>query len=255
MARLARLTLPHHLHHVLHRGNNRQNVFATAADFERFLQLLVGFSIQWEVAVHAYVLMSNHVHLLATPLQDNNGLPRMMQAVGRSYGRYFNDVHNRSGTLWEGRYRSTLIQADRYGLACMVYTDLNPVRAGVVTDPASYLWSSHAHYAGQRIDPLITPHAVVWALANTPFAREAAYAELVRRGLDASQHSVLTQSVLTGWILGDTQFTNEVQKKTARRVMQVKAGRPFTVNSLKRQVPHPRSAQESDPSLIKVKNI
>ena len=231
MARLARLTLPHHLHHVLHRGNNRQNVFATAADFERFLQLLAGFSIQWEVAVHAYVLMSNHVHLLATPLQDNNGLPRMMQAVGRSYGRYFNDMHNRSGTLWEGRYRSTLIQADRYGLACMVYTDLNPVRAGVVADPASYPWSSHAHYVGQRVDPVITPHAVAWALANTPFAREAAYVELVQRGLEASQCRVLTQSVLTGWVLGDEHFTNEVQKKTARRVVQTRAGRPNIVIS------------------------
>ena len=226
MARLARLTLPDHLHHVLHRGNNRQNVFATTADFERFLQLLAEYSIQWGVAVHAYVLMNNHVHLLATPLQDNNGLPRMMQAVGRSYGRYFNDVNSRSGTLWEGRYRSTLIQADRYGLACMVYTDLNPVRAGVVADPASYPWSSHAHYAGQRIDPLITPHAVAWALANTPFAREAAYAALIQRGLEDSQHRALTQSVVTGWALGDEQFTKEVQKKTTRRVLQAKAGRP-----------------------------
>lgn len=226
MARLARLTLPHHLHHVLHRGNNRQNVFTTTADFERFLQILADYSILWEVAVHAYVLMSNHFHLLVTPLQDNNGLPRMMQALGRSYGRYFNDVNSRSGTLWEGRYRSTLIQADRYGLACMVYTDLNPVRAGVVVDPVNYPWSSHAHYAGHRVDPRITPHAVVWALANTPFAREAAYAELIRRGLERSQQSALTQSVVTGWILGDEQFTNEVQKKTTRRVTQAKAGRP-----------------------------
>lgn len=226
MARLARLTLPNHLHHVLHRGNNRQNVFAVAADFERFLQLIANHASQCEVAVHAYVLMSSHVHLLATPLQDNNGIPRMMQAVGRSYGRYFNDVNRRSGTLWEGRYRSTLLQADLYGLAGMVYTDLNPVRAGLVADPASYPWSSCAHYVGQRVDPFLTPHAVVWALANTPFAREAAYAELVRCGLETSQHTALTQSVLTGWVLGDEQFTNEVQKKTLRRVAQTQAGRP-----------------------------
>ncbi len=226
MARLARLTLPNHLHHVLHRAHNRQNVFTTTTDFECFLQLLTHHAGQFEVAVHAYALMSDQVHLMATPQQDNNGVPRMMQAVGRSYGRYFNDLNSRSGTLWDGRYRSTLIQAERWGLACMVYGDLNPVRAGLVADAASYPWSSHAHYVGRRVDPLITPHAVAWALANTPFSREAAYAELVRSGLDASQYSALTRSVITGWALGDEDFTNTVQKKTVRRIVQARAGRP-----------------------------
>lgn len=226
MARLARLTLPNHLHHVLHCAHGRQNVFTTTTDFECFLQLLTHHAGQFEVAVHAYVLMSDQVHLMATPQQDNNGVSRMMQAVGRSYGRYFNDLNSRSGTLWDGRYRSTLIQAERWGLACMVYSDLNPVRAGLVADAASYPWSSHAHYVGRRIDPLITPHAVAWALANTPFAREAAYAELVQSGLDASQYSALTRSAITGWALGDEDFTNTVQKKTVRRIVQARAGRP-----------------------------
>ncbi len=226
MARLARLTLPNHLHHVLHRAHGRQNVFTTTTDFECFLQLLTHHAGQFEVAVHAYALMSDQVHLMATPQQDNNGVSRMMQAVGRSYGRYFNDLNSRSGTLWDGRYRSTLIQAERWGLACMVYGDLNPVRARLVADAASYPWSSHAHYVGRRIDRLITPHAVAWALANTPFAREAAYAELVRSGLDASQYSALTRSVITGWALGDEDFTNTVQKKTVRRIVQARAGRP-----------------------------
>jgi putative transposase len=226
MARLARLTLPHHLHHVLHRGHGGQHVFSRSADFERFLQILTVYAGQFEVAIHAYALMSDHVHLIATPQQDNNGVSRMMQAVGRSYGRYFNDLNGRSGTLWEGRYRSTLIQAERWGLACMVWGDLSPVRSGLVVDAASYAWSSHAHYVGRRVDALITPHAVAWALANTPFAREAAYAELVRRGLDASVQSALSRSVVTGWVLGDESFTNEVQKKTSRRVVQARVGRP-----------------------------
>lgn len=233
MARLKRLTLPNQLHHVLHRGNNRQNIFATTADFEVFLQLLANNALQFEVAIHAYVLMNDHVHLLLTPLQDNNGVSAVMQGVGRSYVRYFNDLNNRSGTLWEGRFRSTLIQPDRFGLACMVYTDLNPVRAGMVVDPASYPWSSHSHYIGRRVDPLITPHAVAWALANTPFARETAYAALVRDGLQASQQSALTQSVVTGWVLGDENFISNVQKKTDRRVAQTRAGRPNAPTSRK----------------------
>lgn len=228
MARLLRLTLPDYPHHVIQRGNNRQNIFTTAAHFEFFLALLEAQSRHCEVAVHAYVLMNNHFHLLATPMADNQGLPRMMQAVGRSYVRYFNDLTERSGTLWEGRYRSTLIQADPYFLACQVYIDLNPVRAGITSVAADYPWSSHTHYTGLRSDKLITPHALVWSLGNTPFAREAAYAELVRRGVSATQQCALTQSVLSGWPLGEQAFVAELQKRTDRRVSPSFAGRPFS---------------------------
>ena len=228
MARLPRLTLPDYPHHVIQRGNNRQNIFTTAAHFEFFLALLQAQSRQWEVAVHAYVLMNNHFHLLATPLADNQGLPRMMQAVGRSYVRYFNDLTERSGTLWEGRYRSTLIQTELYFLACQAYIDLNPVRAGITPKAEDYPWSSHAHYIGLRTDKLITPHALVWALGNTPFAREAAYAELVHQGVSASQQRALTQSALTGWPLGEQLFVMELEKKTSRRTSPSSAGRPFS---------------------------
>lgn len=228
MARLPRLTLPDYPHHVIQRGNNRQNIFSTPAHFQYFLALLEEQSRKYEVAVHAYVLMNNHFHLLATPMADNQGLPRMMQAVGRSYVRYFNDLTERSGTLWEGRYRSTLIQAEPYFLACQAYIDLNPVRAGITPEAADYPWSSHAHYVGMRPDKLITPHALVWALGNTPFAREAAYAELVRRGVALSQQRALTQSALTGWVLGDQAFVAELQKRTDRRVSPSPAGRPFS---------------------------
>lgn len=230
MARLPRLTLPDYPHHLIQRGNNRQNIFTAAANFEFFLALLEVQSRQLDVAVHAYVLMSNHFHLLATPRVDNQGLPRLMQAVGRSYVRYFNDLTNRSGTLWEGRYRSTLIQADPYFLACQVYIDLNPVQAGIASKAADYQWSSHSHYAGLRTDKLITPHALAWSLGNTPFAREAAYAELVRQGVSASQQRALTQSVLTGWPLGGSAFMAELQKKTDRRVLPSLAGRPCSVS-------------------------
>ena len=225
MARLPRLTLAGYPHHVIQRGNNRQLIFSSAVDRTYFLALLDESAKKFGVAIHAYVLMDNHFHLLATPHTDT-GLPLMMQAVGRSYVRYFNQLQSRSGTLWEGRYRSTLIETDRYLLTCMAYIDLNPVRAGLVAQAKDYPWSSHGHYAGLRADKLITPHPLFWALGNTPFGREAAYAEMVRNGVSADQQAKLTASALSGWALGSEDFVVDLQKRTERRVQKVQAGRP-----------------------------
>ena len=191
------------------------------------LDLLFEHSRTNKVDVHAYVLMGNHLHLLLTPQQDQ-ALSKMMQAVGRSYVQAFNKRHARTGTLWEGRYRSTLIQTDRYLLACMAYIDLNPVRAQMVTQPEDYEFSSYGHYAGRRTDRLITPHALYWSLGNTPFAREAAYAELVHAGISADQQGALTDATLSGWALGDESFVADLQTQTARRLLKTKAGRPFS---------------------------
>ncbi|MFM2241102.1 MAG: hypothetical protein RJA69_2476 [Pseudomonadota bacterium] len=209
------------------RGNNRQVIVRDEADRRLLLDLLEQHAKAQGVEVHAYVLMDNHLHLLVTPRRDR-ALPLMMQSVGRTYVRAFNQRHGRTGTLWEGRYRSTLIQTDRYLLACMAYIDLNPVRAGLVLQPQDYGWSSHAHYIGQRVDRLITPHALLWTLGNTPFAREAAYAELVHAGVSVDQERALTQSALSGWALGETSFVASLQKQTERRVVKGRAGRPFS---------------------------
>ena len=225
MARLPRLTVPGYPHHVIQRGNNRQAIFLTAADRDYFLNLLQDSARKFAVAIHAYVLMDNHFHLLATPATPS-ALPQMMQAIGRRYVRYFNDVQQRSGTLWEGRYKSTLIQAERYLLACMVYMDLNPVRAGMVGQPHDHPWSSHGHYAGVRTDKWLTPHPLYWALGNTPFAREAAYVALVQAGVSAAQQATLTQSTLHGWALGEAAFVDELQKQTSRRLHKTAPGRP-----------------------------
>ena len=230
MARLSRLTLPGYPHHIIQRGNNRQAIFSSSADYQRLLGLIEDNAKKFNVEIHAYVLMTNHFHLLATP-QTETGLPLMMQAVGRNYVRYFNDVCGRTGTLWEGRYRSTLIQADRYLLACMAYIDLNPVRAGMVDDPRGYPWSSHGAYLGLRSDKLITPHSVYWALANTPFGREAAYADLVKAGISADQQEALTQSAMTGWALGEGDFVANLQRHTPRRMYKSKAGRPAQIKT------------------------
>ena len=230
MARLQRLTVPGYPHHIIQRGNNRQATFRDDADYELLLQLLAEYAEREKVAIHSYVLMSNHFHLLATP-QTETVLPVLMQAVGRRYVQSFNKRHQRSGTLWEGRYRSTLVETERYLLACMAYIDLNPVRAGMVARAADYRWSSHGHYVGRRVDKLVTPHSLIWALGNTPFAREEGYAALVEQGVTLPQQKALTESVLKGWVLGEADFVADLQKRTARRVERKRAGRPFSNKS------------------------
>ena len=225
MARLPRLAVPGWPHHVILRGNNRAAIFVDRADREDFLALLARHARDQQVQVHAYVLMDDHLHLLLTPQQDG-GLSRLMQALGRAYVRGFNTRHGRSGTLWEGRYRSTVIEPERHLLACMAYIDLNPVRAGLVHAPQEYAWSSHAHYVGLRDDKWLTPHPLIWSLGNTPFAREAAYAELVRAGLSALQQQALTESALQGWPLGGPAFLARLRQQTERRIEKGRPGRP-----------------------------
>jgi len=226
MARQPRLTLPGYPHHLIQKGNNSQPIFVSDSDRRVLLALWAEYANKFQVAIHAYVLMSNHFHLLVTPSSES-GLPQMMQAVGRRYVRHFNDAHGRSGTLWEGRYRSTLIETERYLLTCMAYIDLNPVRAGLVNQAREYLWSSHGHHIGLRQDKLITPHALLWKLGNTPFAREAAYAALVRGGLLAEEQKALTDATLKGWALGGADFLTDLQRRTGRRAAPLQAGRPI----------------------------
>jgi len=230
MARQPRLILPGYPHHIIQRGNNRQLTFHHRGDREWMLQLLQEYAEQEGVDIHAYVLMSNHYHLLATPRNDT-GLSKLMQAVGRRYVQGFNRVHQRTGTLWEGRFKAAPIQTERYLLACMVYIDLNPVRAGLVARAADYAWSSHAHYIGLRNDTWLKPHALYWELGNTPFAREAAYAELVNQGVSPQQQAALTRSTLKAWALGDEDFVAHLQSQTPRRLRPGAAGRPFKAKS------------------------
>jgi putative transposase len=225
MARLPRLTLAGHLHHVIQRGNNGQAVFGDAADHQLLLALIDEHARKHRVALHAYVLMGNHFHLLATPETDD-GISQLMQSVGRRYVRNYNLRHGRTGTLWEGRYRSTLIQPERYLLPCMVYLDLNPVRGGIVGDPGEYRWSSYGHYSGRHADKLITPHPLYWELGNTPFARDEAYSAMVRAGISDQQRRALTDAALRGWALGEPSYLAELQRLTERRVGPAPPGRP-----------------------------
>lgn len=225
MARLPRLTVAGYPHHIIQRGNNRQPIVVDAADYRDLLARWQEAAARLGVAVHAYVVMSNHVHLLATP-QSEQALPLFMQDVGRGYVRRFNLRHGRTGTLWEGRYRSTVIDTDRYMLACMAYIDLNPVRADMVAAARDYPWSSHGHYVGLRVDPLVTAPPSWWGLGNTPFAREQAYADLVQAGVNPVQQTALVDATLKGWALGDADFVAQLQNRLHRRVRKGAPGRP-----------------------------
>jgi len=227
MARLPRLTLAGHLHHVIQRGNNGQTIFANGEDFEAMLEMLDRHARAHSVAIHAFVLTGEDFHLLATPV-DPKGIALLMQSVGRSYVRYFNGKYRRSGTLWDGRYRSTVMQAEGYLLAGMVFLDLIPVRAGLVTAPADYPWSSHRHYAGVQHQKLLTPHALAWSLGNTPFAREAVYRALVSEDVSPQCQTELTDAVHRGWALGDAAYLELLQNSTTRRVAKARRGRPAT---------------------------
>ena len=225
MARLSRLTIAGLPHHILQRGHNLSTIAADPADFETLRRLLAEQAREAGVALHAYVFMDNHFHLLATP-KDDVGLARMMQGFGRRYVRYFNQRHGRSGTLWEGRYRCAVLQAETWLLICMAYLDLNPVRAGQVERPQDWAWSSHGHYVGAVVDKMVSPHSLAWSLGNTPFAREQGYAQAVERGVSAVEQRALVDSAVHGWALGDEAFLAGLQKQTPRRLSRGKPGRP-----------------------------
>lgn len=231
MARLPRLIIPGQPHHVIQRGAGQQSVFLDDADHQRFLRHVKEGARQFKVAIHAYVLMSNHFHLLVTP-EDATGLARMMQWVGRYYVPYFNLKYGRNGTLWQGRYRTAVIDSERYFLLCSRYIELNPVRAGLVASPENYAWSSYRHHAGLAPDSLITEHPLFWALGNTPFAREAAYRHLIEQALSAKDMTALTEATLKGWAIGSPQFKQTLEKQAGQRVAPVKRGRPFKKQGL-----------------------
>lgn len=225
MARQPRFALAHHPYHLIQRGNDRQAVVRDDDDRRFLRQLWFEEAHRFGVALHAYVLMDNHFHLLATPEREG-ALSQWMQSVGRTYVRRFNQRHGRSGTLWEGRFKSSLIQTERYFLACMVYLDLNPVRAQMVAEPADHAWSSHRHYIGVQCDTHLSPHALYWGLGNTPFAREVAYAELVRAGVSDALRQRMTRCALSGWAMGSEAYLAELQQTTLRRQGPGQVGRP-----------------------------
>ncbi len=225
MARLTRLCVPGWPHLVLQSGHNRQAVFEDDGDRQLFLELLQAAASTHGVAIHAYALLDNEVRLLATPTGEDS-LSRMMQAVGRRYGSSFNRRHAHTGSLWEGRFRATVIEPERHLLACMCYVDQTPLPDEGGTDSGRHAWSSAAHHLGDRVDPLVSDHLLYWALGNTPFEREAAYREILQQALTPAEALAILDAVKKGWPLGSPGFLAELSGSTPRRLTPLPRGRP-----------------------------
>ncbi|MBB5203304.1 putative transposase [Inhella inkyongensis] len=225
MARQARLVLAGQPHHVLQRGHNRQPVFMDDADRQAYLDALREATRLHGVLVHGYVLMPNHIHLLVTP-HEADGLARAMQTLGRRYVAGFNRRHGRCGTLWEGRFRTTLIEAPLFYAAALQYIEQHPQRAGLVDTAADYAWSSAAHHLGQRRDPLIAEHAAHWALGNTPFERELRWRHALAEPLAPDLLSQLRRHVHGGWPLLSPARASQLAQQLDRPMSARPVGRP-----------------------------
>ena len=215
MARLPRLNLAKIPQHVMQRGNNRSICFFIDDDYAVYLDKLKEYSLKYKVAVHSYVLMTNHVHLLLTPSTDD-GVSRLIQTLSSYYVRYINQTHDRTGTLWEGRYKSCLVDSEDYFLIVSRYIELNPVRARMVKHPSEYPWSSfHANAMGVPIK-LLTPHYCYKSLGQTKQLRQENYLSLFDSNIPDYTIEEINESVMKGWSLGSLKFIKKIEKKTGQ---------------------------------------
>lgn len=239
MPRQSRLVVPGQSLHVIQRGHNRSPVFFDEDDYGIYLRCLSEASRTHRCDIHAYVLMTNHVHLLLTP-SDHDSVAKVMQSVGRRFVQYINSRYGRTGTLWDGRYKSTLIHSDRYLLKCSHYIELNPVRAGIVIHPGAYKWSSYQSNANGLPDQLLVAHPVYLALGETPSVRQQNYRSLAEDNLDDATLETIRNATNKGWPLGDEKFKNNLEAALKRRLRPLprggqrpKAGRPPKLEEIK----------------------
>jgi len=225
MPRRARITLPNVPQHIIQRGNNRSVCFYAEEDYHQYLAWLEEYSVKTGCKIHAYVLMTNHVHLLASS-GTSDAIGKMMKALGQRYVQYINRTYKRSGTLWEGRYKSCPTQAEKYLLTCQRYIELNPVRANMVGHPAEYKWSSYRTNGQDEFNPLITPHDVYQRLGMNEESRKQAYRELFRYELDGNLVDEIREATNGNYVLGDSAFAAQVEEALNRRVLRGKPGRP-----------------------------
>lgn len=218
MARLPRFVIPGQPQHVIQRGNDRQVIFQTDSDYNFYLEKLHAAADKHQCDIHAYVLMINHVHLLVTP-HTENGIGKMMQMLGRYYVQYYNHCYSRTGTLWEGRYKATLIDTEQYLLTCMRYIELNPVRAeGMVEHPSEYPWSSYSYNALGQVDLVVTPHLEYRRLGATNDERQSSYRQLFRAHIPNMTLNEIREATNKSWVLGSDRFKRKMEKKLMRPV-------------------------------------
>ena len=216
MARLRRIVVPGHPHLIIHRGRSGMPAFRDAADFHSYVGALAGAARVAQVAVHAYALLPTEVRLLVSP-ENERGLATLMQAAGRRYVRNFNQKYACSGTPWEGRFRSAVIEHELYFLPCLRFVEGASAPDGV---------SSAAHHLGLRVDPLIADHPALWGFGNTPFERHAAYRRFVEQAAGEGEVATILHAALNGWVLGSREFAEAVADQTGRRPQRSPRGRP-----------------------------
>ncbi len=225
MPRKPRFFMPGVPVHIVQRGHSREPVFFEDADHQAYLHWLKEGAGRYNIDVHAYVLMTNHIHLLITE-RDAQGITRMMQYLGRHYVPYINHTYGTSGSIWEGRYKASLIHDEEYLLTCMRYIELNPVRANMVRSPAHYRWSSYRYNGQGKDDALIAHHAMYKELGRTKPTRIAAYKELFKAHLDNGALDDIRSAWQTGTPLGNEHFRQKIEDKLKCKVGQARRGRP-----------------------------
>lgn len=211
--------------HVIQRGNNREPCFYAEDDYRRYLEDLKESAEKYDCRIHAYVLMTNHVHLLVTPMKES-GISQMMQALGRRYVYYINKTYKRTGTLWEGRYKSSLIDSDNYLLTCMRYIELNPIRASMINHPGEYKWSSYHANAQGDINSLIESHPLYIELGTNEKVRQENYRELFRHQMDNDILHEIRESLNHELVLGHSYFKDKIEEITQRQTKIGQPGRP-----------------------------
>ena len=216
MARLPRFVLPGHPQHVILRGNKREVIFIADEDYQFYLDKLGELSEKHKCAIHAYVLMSNHVHLLITPKHEN-GISKLMQSMGRYYVQYFNYQYQRTGTLWEGRYKATLLDSENYLLTCYRYIELNPVRASMVKHPADYRWSSYRCNALGESNKIITSHSLYQRLGKNKEQRHYQYRQLFLSDIGEQKLNEIRSATNKAWVLGNEHFQMRIEGLTNRQ--------------------------------------
>lgn len=230
MARKPRFSLPGVPQHVIQCGNNREPCFFAEDDYHRYLGDLREALDRNDCRLHAFVLMTNYVHLLLTPMSEH-GVSHLMQDLGRKYVRYINHIYRRSGTLWEGRYKSSLIDSEAYLLTCMRYIEINPPRANMVTHPGEYRWSSYAANANGRDNPLLSLHPVYQQLGTDPTARQHAYRELFRQHMDHTPVHDIRDALNQELVWGREDFKTRIEQMTQRQTRPGRMGRPRTIDA------------------------
>ncbi len=225
MPRRRRVHLPEMPLHIVQRGHNRDACFFCEDDYVSYRHWLGEALKETDCALHAYVLMTNHVHLLLTP-PSGEAVSRFIMALGRRYVQYINKTYRRTGTLWDSRYKSSLLQADAYLLTCQRYIELNPVRAGMVDEPAHYRWSSYRSNALGQADPLLTPHTLYLSLDAKQDRRETSYRALFANEIDVAQITDIRMALRQSQPLGNSGFADTIELATGERHEVKPRGRP-----------------------------